>query len=128
MKLIIAYVKPERFKEVKKELYKAGVARMSVSRARGCGEQKGFTEVFRAVTQEVNLLPKIRIEIAVNDSFLDKTVDAIVKGAKTGTIGDGKIFVLPIEECIRIRTGERGVAAIGGESAETEKLKKAICR
>lgn len=121
MKLVIAYVKAERFKEVKRELFKAGVTKMSVGKARGCGQQKGFTEIFRASLQEVNLLPKIRIEIAVNDSFVDKTVDAIVKGARTGDIGDGKIFVLPIEECIRIRTGERGVAAVGGESQELEK-------
>jgi nitrogen regulatory protein P-II 1 len=116
MKLIIAYVKPERFKEVKKELSKADVFRMSVSKARGCGEQKGFIEVLRATTHEVNLLPKIRIEIAVNDDFVEKTVDAIIRGAKTDTLGDGKIFLLPLEDCIRIRTGERGPDAIGGFS------------
>ena len=116
MKLIIAYIKPERFKEIKKELYKAEVFRMSVSKSRGCGEQKGFTEVLRATTQEVNLLPKIRIETAVNDDFVEKTIDAIIRGARTDTMGDGKIFVLPLEECIRIRTGERGPDAIGGYS------------
>ncbi|MDD5111913.1 MAG: P-II family nitrogen regulator [Candidatus Altiarchaeota archaeon] len=116
MKLIIAYVKPERFKEVKKELYKAEVFRMSVSKSRGCGEQKGFIEILRATTQEVNLLPKIRIELAVNDDFVEKTIDAIIRGARTETMGDGKIFVLPLEDCIRIRTGERGSDAIGGVS------------
>ena len=120
MKLVIAYVKAERFKEVKRELFRAGVTKMSVSKARGCGQQKGFTEIFRASLQEVNLLPKIRIEIAVNDSFLENTTEAIVKGARTGDIGDGKIFILPMDECIRIRTGERGVAAVGGESHELE--------
>ena len=127
MKLIIAYVKPERFREVKKELYKADVLRMSVSRARGCGEQKGFTEVFRATIQEVNLMPKIRIEIAVNEDFVQPTIDAIIRGARTKELGDGKIFVLPLEECIRIRTGAKGPDAIGGLSKHiSEKRKKEI--
>ena len=127
MKLIIAYVKPERFKEVKKELYKAEVFRMSVSKVRGCGEQKGFIEILRATTQEVNLLPKIRIELAVNDDFVEKTIDAIIRGARTETMGDGKIFVLPLEDCIRIRTGERGSDAIGGVSKYlSDKKKKEI--
>jgi len=121
MKLIIAYVKLERFKEVKKELYKADVLRMSVSKSRGCGKQGGFVEIFRATKAEVTLLPKIRIEIAVNDSFVEKTVEAIIKGARTGEVGDGKIFILPLEECIRIRTGERGMAAVGGGSVELER-------
>lgn len=120
MKLIIAYVKPERFKEVKKELFNADVLRMSVSKSRGCGKQGGFVEIFRATKAEINLLPKIRIEIAVNDSFVGRTIDAIIKGARTGEVGDGKIFVLPLEDCIRIRTGERGIEAIGGSSKETE--------
>lgn len=123
MKLIIAYVKPERFKEVKKELFKADVTKMSVSKARGCGQQQGFIEIFRGSVQEVNLLPKIRIEIAVNDSFVEKTIDAIVRGAKTEEVGDGKIFVLPLDDCVRIRTGERGVGAIGGSSVELEREK-----
>ena len=116
MKLIIAYVKPERFKEVKKELTSSEVYRMSVSRVRGCGDQKGFIEILRATTQEVNLLPKIRLEIAVNDDFADAAITAIIRGARTDTLGDGKIFVLPLEDCIRIRTGERGPDAIGGLS------------
>ena len=124
MKLIIAYVKPERFKEVKKELTKAEVYRMSVSKARGCAEQKGFTEILRATTQEMNLLPKIRIEIAVNDDFLEPAIEAIIRGAKTGTIGDGKIFVLPLEDCVRIRTGERGPDAVGGLSSQVSEKKR----
>lgn len=121
MKLIIAYVQPESFPEVKKELEKEEINRMSVSRVRGSGQQKGYMESYRGVKEEINLLPKIRIEMAVNDSFLKKTVDTIVKAARTGEIGDGKIFVLPIEECIRIRTGEKGVCAIGGDSEEAKK-------
>ncbi len=124
MKLIIAYVQPERFKEVKKELYKAEVFRMSVSRTRGCGEQKGFTEIFRGVSQEVNLLPKIRIELIVNEDFIEPTIEAIVKGARTGEMGDGKIVVVPIEECVRIRTGERGPDAVGGFSKYVSDKKK----
>ncbi len=113
MKLIVAYVKPERFKSVKMELYKAEVFKMSVTQARGCGTQKGFVEILRGSAEEVNLLPKIRLEIAVNDNFVQPTIDAIIKGARTGEIGDGKIFVLPLEHCIRIRTGETGGKAIG---------------
>ncbi|VVB51159.1 putative nitrogen regulatory PII-like protein [uncultured archaeon] len=113
MKLIIAYVKPERFKEVKKELYKAEVYKMSVSKVRGCGSQKGFIEVFRTAGEEVNLLPKIRLEIAVNEDFVEPTIEAIMKGARTGEVGDGKIFVIALTECVRIRTGERGGTAIG---------------
>jgi nitrogen regulatory protein P-II 1 len=99
--------------EVKQELYKAEVYKISVTNAMGCGQQKGYTELYRGVEIEVNLLKKVRIEIAVNDSFVKPTVDAIIKGSRSGEIGDGKIFVLPIEECIRIRTGESGSIAIG---------------
>ncbi len=113
MKLVIAYVKPERFKEVKKELYKAEVYKMSVTKVRGCGQQKGFTEIFRGTSQEVNLLPKIRLEIAVNEDFVEPTIEAIMKGARTGEVGDGKIFVVTLAETVRIRTGERGGRAIG---------------
>jgi nitrogen regulatory protein P-II 1 len=99
--------------EVKQELYKAEVYKMSVTNAMGCGQQKGYVEQFRGVEMEVNLLKKVRLEIAVNDNFVRPTVDAIIRGARSGEIGDGKIFILPIEECIRIRTGETGSAAIG---------------
>jgi nitrogen regulatory protein P-II 1 len=113
MKLIIAYIQPHVLNEVKQELYKAEVYKMSVTNAMGCGQQKGYTEQYRGVEIEVNLLKKVRIEIAVNDNFVKPTVDAIVRGARSGEIGDGKIFILPVEECIRIRTGETGSAAIG---------------
>ncbi|HLC96248.1 MAG TPA: P-II family nitrogen regulator [Candidatus Nanoarchaeia archaeon] len=127
MKLIIAYVKPERFREVKKELFKSDISRMSVSRVRGCGEQKGFIEVLRATTDEVTLMPKIRVEIAVNEDFVEPTINAIIKGARTKELGDGKIFVLPLSECIRIRTGIRGPDAIGGMSQFiSEKRKKEL--
>ncbi|MDR1029333.1 MAG: P-II family nitrogen regulator [Treponema sp.] len=113
MKLIIAYIQPHVLNEVKQELYKAEVYKVSVTNAMGCGQQKGYTELYRGVEIEVNLLKKVRIEIAVNDTFVKPTVEAIIKGARSGEIGDGKIFVLPIEECIRIRTGETGSIAIG---------------
>ncbi|GHV87737.1 nitrogen regulatory protein P-II 1 [Spirochaetia bacterium] len=113
MKLIIAYIQPHVLNEVKQELYKAEVYKMSVTNALGCGQQKGYTEHYRGVEMEVNLLKKVRIEIAVNDNFVKPTVDAIIRGGRSGDIGDGKIFVLPVEETIRIRTGETGPAAIG---------------
>jgi nitrogen regulatory protein P-II 1 len=113
MKLIIAYIQPHKLNEVKQELYKSEIYKISVTNAMGCGQQKGYSEIYRGVDIEVNLLKKVRIEIGVNDSYVKPTVDAIIKGAQTGDIGDGKIFILPLEECIRIRTGERGSEAIG---------------
>ncbi|MDR2417778.1 MAG: P-II family nitrogen regulator [Treponema sp.] len=113
MKLIIAYIQPHMLNEVKQELYKAEVYKISITNAMGCGQQKGYTEHYRGVEIEVNLLKKVRLEIAVNDKFVQPTIDAIIKGARSGDIGDGKIFILPIEECIRIRTGETGSPAIG---------------
>ncbi len=113
MKLIIAYIQPEKLNDVKQSLYASGVYKLSVSNALGCGQQKGYHETYRGVDMEVNLLKKVRLEIAVNDDYVQPTIDAIVKGAKTGNIGDGKILVLPLELCIRIRTGEDGTEAIG---------------
>ena len=113
MRLIIAYIQPHKLQDVKKSLYKNKVFKMSVTNALGCGEQKGYHESYRGVDFEVNLLKKVRLEIAVNEDFVDSTVDAIIEGAKTGQIGDGKIFVLDLKGCIRIRTGERGQKAIG---------------
>ena len=113
MKLVIAYIQPHKLQDVKKALYDAQVYKMSVTNALGCGEQQGYEESYRGIKFEVNLLKKVRIEIAVNDNFLDKTIDAIVKGARTGQIGDGKIFVLDLPRCVRIRTGEEGNKAIG---------------
>jgi nitrogen regulatory protein P-II 1 len=113
MKLIIAYIQPEALNDVKQALYDAEVYKMSVTNAMGCGQQKGYHETYRGADIEVNLLKKVRIEIAVNDEFVQATTDAIIKGARTGNIGDGKIFVLELPECIRIRTGEKGSEAIG---------------
>ena len=113
MKLIIAYVQPHKLNDVKQELYKSEVYKISVTNAMGCGQQKGYHETYRGVDTEVNLLKKVRIEIGVNDSFVQPTIDAIIRGARTGEIGDGKIFVVSMEECIRIRTGETGGPAIG---------------
>lgn len=113
MKLIIAYIQPHKLQDVKKALYKHEVFKMSVTNALGCGAQKGYHESYRGVDFEVNLLKKVRLEIAVNEDFVDKTIDAIVEGAKSGQIGDGKIFVLELHKCIRIRTGEVGNKAIG---------------
>lgn len=113
MKLIIAYIQPEKLTDVKQALYAAEVYKISVTNAMGCGQQKGYHETYRGADMEVNLLKKVRIEIAVNDGFVDRTVEAIVAGARTGKIGDGKIFVVDLGQCIRIRTGEKGGAAIG---------------
>lgn len=113
MKLIIAYIQPHKLKDVKQTLYKARVYKMSVTNALGCGEQQGYEESYRGIKFEVNLLKKVRLEIAVNENFVQRTIDAIVEGAKTGQIGDGKIFIVDLPECIRIRTGEKGNNAIG---------------
>ena len=113
MKLIIAIVKPEKLTCVKQALVKANVGKMTVSNVIGCGAQGGHTESYRGAFTEVNLLDKVRFEIAVNDEFVKPAIEAIIKGARTGKIGDGKIFVLPLEECIQVRTGETGPAAIG---------------
>jgi nitrogen regulatory protein P-II 2 len=113
MKLIVAMVQPHKLPDVKKALYDANIYKMTVTNALGCGQQKGYTETYRGVIHNINLLKKVRLEIAVNEEFVVSTVQAIIKGAKTGKIGDGKIFILDLPECIRIRTGERGVEAIG---------------
>jgi nitrogen regulatory protein P-II 1 len=113
MKIIIAVIKPDRLEAVKQELYKVDVNLITVSEVLGHGRQMGVTEVYRGVKEMGNLLRKIQLFIAVNDTFVEPTIKAIIKGGKTGEIGDGKIFVLPLEECIRIRTEERGGTAIG---------------
>ncbi len=113
MKLIIAMIQPHKLPDVKKTLFEAEVYKMTVTNVLGCGQQKGFTETYRGVVHEVNLLKKIRLEIAVNDAFVQPTIDAIIRGAKTGKIGDGKIFILDLPRCIRIRTQEEGFEAIG---------------
>ena len=113
MKLIIAIIQPEKLEEVKEELYKQEVNLITVSEVLGHGRQKGITEVYRGAKETGNLLKKVRLEIAVNENFVESTIKAIIKGAKTGETGDGKIFVLDLKECIRIRTEERGGLAIG---------------
>lgn len=113
MKLITAYIKPEKLNDVKQSLFEADVKKMSVTNSLGCGQQGGYSETYRGVMMEVNLLKKVRLEIAVNDEFVEKTIKAIIDGAKTGAIGDGKIFVTNLERCVRIRTGEEGSVAIG---------------
>jgi len=113
MKLIVAYIPPHKLNDVKQALYKAEVHKMSVTNALGCGAQQGYQESYRGIKFEVNLLKKVRIEIAVNEDFVERTVEAIVAGARTGQIGDGKILITDLSECVRIRTGERGNDAIG---------------
>ena len=113
MKMIVAIIQPEKLEAVKQALFNAEVYKMTVSRVRGCGQQAGYSEHYRGQVKQVNLLEKIRIEIAVNDDFVKPTINAIIKAAKSDTIGDGKIFVMPLEDCIRIRTSEEGKDAIG---------------
>ncbi len=113
MKLITAVIQPHKLEDVLKELEGAQIHLKTVSNVLGCGRQKGRTEVYRGRKETGNLLKKVRIEVAVNEAFVETTVDAIMKGAKTGNIGDGKIFIQNLDECIRIRTGEKGEVAIG---------------
>jgi nitrogen regulatory protein P-II 1 len=113
MKLIIAMVQPHKVADVKKALDDAQVHLMTVTNVLGSGRQKGYVENFRGAKHEVNLLKKVRFDIAVNDDYVEPAILAISAAAKSGNIGDGKIFVLPLEEVVRIRTGERGKAAVG---------------
>ena len=112
MKLIIAVIKPDRLEAIKKELYDAEVNLITVSEVLGHGRQMGITEVYRGVKEMGNLLRKVQILIGVNDSFVEPTIKAILRGGQTGEIGDGKIFVLSLDETVRIRTGETGEEAI----------------
>jgi len=113
MKLVIAIIQPHRLEQVKEELYKEEVNLITVSEVLGHGRQKGVTEVYRGFKETGNLMRKIRLEIAVNEDFVERTIKAIMKGAQSGKTGDGKIFILDLTDCIRIRTGEHGKAAIG---------------
>lgn len=113
MKYIIAIIQPDRLDEVVEELTKADINLMTVSDVMGRGRQKGVAEVYRSHVERGGLLRKIKLEIAVNDAFVEPTIQAITEGARTGDIGDGKIFILDLEECVRIRTGERDGDAIG---------------
>ena len=113
MKLIIAVIQPHKLEDVLQELDKSEIYLKTVSNVIGCGRQKGRTEVYRGRKETGNLLKKVRLEVAVNEKFVEPTIRAITRAAKTGRIGDGKIFVLDLAECVRIRTEERGVTAIG---------------
>src|SRR6267154_1923686 len=116
MKMVVAIIRPEKLEAVQDALNEHDVYLMTVSDVRGCGRQRGYTEVYRGTEFQIKLLPKVKLEIAVNDAFVEAAVEAIVHAARmgeTGQIGDGKIFVLPLEDCVRIRTGERGSRAIG---------------
>lgn len=113
MKLIIAIIQPHKLESVKKELEDVGVNLMTVTNVVGQGRQKGVTEIYRGAKEAGGLLNKVRLDIAVNDDFVEPTIEAITKGAHTGSVGDGKIFVVELAECIRISSAERGGKAIG---------------
>lgn len=112
MKLVTAIVKPFKLDEVKDALKDAGIQGMTVTESRGFGRQRGHTEVYRGSEYQIEFVPKIRIEVLVDDDLLDRTLDAIASTARTGEIGDGKIWVTPAADVVRIRTGEAGAAAI----------------
>ena len=115
MKMIIAVIQPDKLTDVKAALMAAQVYKMTAMNVIGCGQQMGYKETYRGAITEVNLLKKVELQIAVNEDFVEPTVNAIMAAARTGPegrIGDGKIFILPLEDCVRIRTGERGPEAI----------------
>ena len=112
MKMITAIIKPFRLDDVRQSLSEVGVQGMTVTEVKGFGRQKGHTELYRGAEYVVDFLPKVKLEIAVDDDMVDRAVEAIVTGAKTGQIGDGKIFVQPLEQVLRIRTGEQGGEAV----------------
>jgi nitrogen regulatory protein P-II 1 len=112
MKKIEAIIKPFKLDEVKEALHGIGIQGLTITEVKGFGRQKGHTELYRGAEYVVDFLPKIKLEVAVSDELVDKVIDAIVEAASTGRIGDGKIFILPLEEAIRIRTGERGPDAV----------------
>lgn len=112
MKLIIAIIKPFKITEVKNALNEIGVNRMTVTEVKGYGRQRGHSELYRGTEYQIDFVPKIRLEIAIDEDELDKAIEALQEAARTDSIGDGKIFVLPLEEAIRIRTGEQGVDAL----------------
>ena len=112
MKLVTAIVKPFTLEDVKAALEQIGVLGMTVSEVQGFGRQKGHTEVYRGVEYAVDFVPKIRVEVVVDEAQVDKTIDALVEAARTGKIGDGKVWVTPVETVVRVRTGERGLDAL----------------
>lgn len=112
MKLVVGIVKPFKVEEVKEALREVGVSGLTVSEARGFGRQRGHTEVYRGAEYQVDFVPKSRVEVMVDDEYVDGVIDAIVKAARTGKIGDGKVVVMPLEDVVRIRTGESGPEAL----------------
>ena len=112
MKFIVAIIKPFKLEEVKEALSQLGIQGMTVTEVKGFGRQKGHTEIYRGSEYTVDFLPKVKIEVVVADDLVGRVVESVVKAAKTGKIGDGKVFVLPLEDAVRIRTNERGEAAL----------------
>ncbi|MGA2520453.1 MAG: P-II family nitrogen regulator [Acidimicrobiales bacterium] len=112
MKLIVAVIKPFKLDDVKESLKTLGVQGMTLTEAQGFGRQRGHTEVYRGAEYEVDFVPKLRVEVLVDDAQVDEVVDGIVGTAATGKIGDGKVWVLPVEQVVRVRTGERGADAL----------------
>jgi nitrogen regulatory protein P-II 1 len=112
MKLVVAIVKPFKLDDVKERLKTLNVNGMTITEAQGFGRQRGHTEVYRGAEYEVDFVPKLRVEVVVDDQRVDEVVDAIVAAAQTGKIGDGKVWVIPVEQIVRVRTGERGPDAI----------------
>jgi len=112
MKFIVAIIKPFKLEEVKEALSQLGIQGMTVTEVKGFGRQKGHTEIYRGSEYTVDFLPKVKIEVVVADDLVGRVVESIVKAAKTGKIGDGKVFVVPLDEVVRIRTDERGESAI----------------
>jgi nitrogen regulatory protein P-II 1 len=112
MKLVVAIVKPFKLEDVKERLKTLNVNGMTITEAQGFGRQRGHTEVYRGAEYEVDFVPKLRVEVVVDDQQVDEVVDAIVAAAQTGKIGDGKVWVIPVEQIVRVRTGERGPDAI----------------
>jgi len=112
MKIVMAIIKPFKLDEVKEALHEVGVSGITVTEAKGFGRQKGHTELYRGAEYVVDFLPKVKIEAVVSDDVVEHAVEAIIKAARTGKIGDGKIFVRPVEQVIRIRTGETGAEAV----------------
>jgi nitrogen regulatory protein P-II 1 len=112
MKLVTAIIKPFTLEDVKGALEQVGVLGMTVSEVQGYGRQKGHTEVYRGAEYSVEFVPKIRVEVVVDEAQVDKAIEALAEAARTGKIGDGKIWVIPVETVVRVRTGERGVDAL----------------
>ena len=112
MKLVTAIVKPFKLDDVKNALELIGIAGLTVSEVQGFGRQRGHTEVYRGAEYQVDFVPKVRVEVVADDALADKVVDAVVEAARTGKIGDGKVWVTPVEAVVRVRTGERGSDAV----------------